>query len=138
VLDGIERIRIKPRGEGVVDEKVRDGEQAGVTRIFQAIALESAKIVRVTKLGAELLKEILVMLMAFRANLLLQMTLKVGGNQVVIEQRIVDVKKKNEIGHAGLMDDRKLYSDGEALGAEAVVLFNPGRPGRCGAHAILI
>jgi hypothetical protein len=31
------------------------------------------------------------------------MTLEVGGNPVIIEQRIVDVKKKNEVGHASLM-----------------------------------
>jgi hypothetical protein len=68
------------------------------------------------------------MLLALRADLLFQMTLEVGGNPVIIEQRIVDVKKKNEVGHASLMDDRKLYRDGEALGAEAVVLFNPGGP----------
>jgi hypothetical protein len=43
------------------------------------------------------------------------MTLEVGSNPVVIEQRIVDVKKKNEVRHASLMDDRKLYRDGEAL-----------------------
>jgi hypothetical protein len=65
------------------------------------------------------------------------MTLEVGGNPVVIEQRIVDVKKENKIGHAGLMDERKLYRDGEALVAEAAVLFNPGRPGRCGAYSTL-
>jgi hypothetical protein len=57
------------------------------------------------------------------------MTLEVGGNPVIIEQRIVDVKKKNEVRHASLMDDRKLYRDGEVLGAEAVVLFDPGPPG---------
>jgi hypothetical protein len=39
------------------------------------------------------------------------MALEVGGHPVVIEQRIVDVKKKNKIWHAGLKDDRKLYKD---------------------------
>ena len=115
VLDGIERIRIKPGGERIVDEKVRDGEQAGIARILQAVALERAKIIRVAKLRAELLKKVPVMLLAFRADLLFQMTLEVGGYPVVIEQRVVDVKKKNKIWHADLKDDRKLYRDWEGL-----------------------
>jgi hypothetical protein len=78
------------------------------------------------------------MLLALRADLLFQMTLEVGGNPVIIEQRIVDIKKKDKVGHASLMDDRKLYRDGEALDAEAMLLFNPGRPGRCRAHSVLI
>jgi hypothetical protein len=99
VLNGVERVRIKARGEGIINKKVRNRKQAGIARVFQTIALESAKIIRIAQLSADLLKEVPVMLLALRANLLLQMALEIGGDMVIIEQRIVDVKEENDFGH---------------------------------------
>jgi hypothetical protein len=39
-----------------------------------------------------LLKEVPVALLALRTNLLLQMALKISGDAVVIEQRVVNIK----------------------------------------------
>ena len=46
------------------------------------------------------------MLLALRANLLLQMALKIGGDAVIIEQRVVNVEEENDLGHG---DGENLY-----------------------------
>jgi hypothetical protein len=64
---------------------------------LQAIALQCAKIICIAKLGADLLKEVPIALLAFGANLLLQMVLEIGGDVVIIEQGVVNVKEENTI-----------------------------------------
>src|SRR5579864_1257839 len=78
---------------------MRDGEQAGIARVFQTVTLQRAQIIGIAKLGAYFFKEIPIMLLAIRADLLFKMALEVGGNAVVVEQRVVDVKEEDEIRH---------------------------------------
>jgi len=66
---------------------------------LQAVALERAEIICVAEFGADFFKKIPVVLLALRANLLLQMMLEVGSDTVVIEERIVHVEQKDDIGH---------------------------------------
>src|SRR5581483_5245110 len=72
VLNGIERVRIETRGKWVINEEARSGKQAGVAGIFYAVTLESAEIIGIAKLNAQLLKDIPIALLAFRADLLLK------------------------------------------------------------------
>ena len=99
VLDRIQRIRIETGGKGIIDEKVRDGEQAGIAGILQAIALQGAEIIGVAKFGAQLLKNIPVNLLALRTDLLLEVALEISGDAIVIEQGVVDVEEEDEAGH---------------------------------------
>jgi len=97
---------------------VRNRKQTGIARVLQAIALERAQIIRIAKLRADLLEEVPVMLLAFRANLLLQMALEVGGDAVIIEQRVVNVEEEDEVGHG----------DGENLYQNTPEIKNDGLP----------
>jgi hypothetical protein len=99
VLHRVEGIRVEPRGEGIIDEEMRDGEQAGITGVFDAVALERAEIVGVAELGAELFEDFPVALLTLRADLLFQMVLEVVRNAVIVEQGVVDVEEEDEVRH---------------------------------------
>jgi hypothetical protein len=61
--------------------------------------LERAQIICIAKLGANLLKKVPVVLLALRANLLLQMAFEISGYAVVIKQCVVNVEKENYLRH---------------------------------------
>lgn len=103
VFEGVERVRIEAVGEGIIDEEVGDDEQARVAGICDAVALERAEVVGVTEFGAQLLEEGPIVLRAFGADFAFEVAFEVGGDAVVVEQRVVHVEQEDDFvcGHGG-------------------------------------
>ena len=55
--DDVERVRVKPVGEGIVDQEMRDGEDTQVEGKGGAVALQGAEIVGIAQPGAQLFKQ---------------------------------------------------------------------------------
>ena len=72
-----------------------------ISRILDAIALQRAQIIRVTKFRAQLLEDGPVTLRALVADGVFEMALEVGGDTVVFEQRVVHVEEEDDFvrGH---------------------------------------
>ena len=60
--------------------------------MFDAIALQSAKIIGVSELGAQDFEDFPIALRPVRANFGLQMVFEVGGDAIVIQQRVIYVE----------------------------------------------
>src|SRR6267154_3921066 len=75
---------------------MRHFEQFGVPRIFYAIALQRSQIVRIPEFGAQLLEDFPVALRTGRAYFAGEVLLEIVGDLVVIEERIVYVKKEDD------------------------------------------
>jgi hypothetical protein len=75
-----------------VDEEARNLEQTRVARVGEPEALKRAQVVGVAELLAQLLEELPVALLAPLAERLGQVRTQVGGDRVVVEQRVVDVQ----------------------------------------------
>src|SRR5689334_20746475 len=73
VLDGIERVGIKPVRERVVDHEVRDFQQTGIARMFDSIALESSEVVGITQFGSKLLEDFPVALLLVESDVNFEM-----------------------------------------------------------------
>src|SRR6516225_7433438 len=58
VLYDVERVRKQAIGEGVIEQKPGHGEQVRIAWILHAIALQSAKIIGITELLAELFEQV--------------------------------------------------------------------------------
>ena len=101
VVERVERAGEEPVRERVRDEEVRDGEHAQVARPRVAIPLQRAEVVGVAELVAELLEELPVLAAAVLADLGVEMRAQVGGDAVVVEQRVVDVEEEDDV-HAAL------------------------------------
>src|SRR5215472_5719621 len=96
MLDHVERVGVKPRGERIVDHEVGNGEQSGVAGILNSILLQSAQIVGVAELRPQLLEDVPIALLPLWSDLLLQVPLKVGGDAVVVEERVVHVEQEDQ------------------------------------------
>jgi hypothetical protein len=106
VVDGIERLGKEAVGERVVDHEVGDFEKLGIAGTLDAIALEGSQVVGVAEFGAELLEDLPVTLSSFGADFDLKMALEVGGDAVVVDERVVDVEEKNGAsGSVGAVHD---------------------------------
>src|SRR6185369_15244237 len=102
VFDNVERIGVKTIGEWVVDHEVGNFEQTEVARIGSSVTLQRAKIVRVSKLNAELFENFPVMFLAFGTNVQLEMAPQIGCDAIVIKERVVDVEQERyRIGGGG-------------------------------------
>ena len=77
VRHGSQGARVQAAREWIVDEKPRHSQQLGVIRIFHAIALQGAEIVRIPELGAKCLEEGPVTLAGGPAKLALQVIAQV-------------------------------------------------------------
>src|SRR5262249_43531817 len=97
VVDDVEGGWVEPIGERIVNEVVRDGEQVGIARGLDAVALKDAQVVGVAKLGAERLEDPPVALGALLAALALELALEIGGDAVVVEQGVVDVDEEDDV-----------------------------------------
>src|SRR5215472_11753617 len=95
VRDGVERTRIEPVGEWVIEQERGHFEDVRIARILDAVALEGAEIIRVAEFLAELLEQHPVALLPLSAKGPSQVFAQVGGDTVVVEQGVVDVEQKN-------------------------------------------
>src|SRR5438094_10509142 len=68
----------------------------GIARVLYAIALERAEVVGVAELGAERLADRPVSLLPLRPDLARQVALQVGGDAVVVDERVVDVEQEDD------------------------------------------
>jgi hypothetical protein len=92
-LQRIEGVWIESIGKRIVRQKVGDRQKLRISRVFDSVSLESAKIVGITKLLAQLFKKRPVALLAFGAYFSLEMPLEIGRYTVIVEERVVHVKK---------------------------------------------
>ena len=101
LLDHVERAGEQPVREMVVHQEVRHRDDSEVARMIDPVALQRAQIVRVAELGAQLLEIIPVALLLLVADVALEIALHVGNDVVVVDQRVIDVKQKNNMfcGH---------------------------------------
>src|SRR5271166_6311379 len=96
MVDRIERARVEPIRERVVDHEGRDFEEMAVVRIFNAVTLQCAEIVRIAELDPQLLEDGPVALLALFADLAREMMPEVVGDAIVVKQRIVHVEEKHD------------------------------------------
>ena len=80
---------------------MRHGEHAQVARAGVAIALQRAEVVGVAELVPELLEQLPVPAAAVLADLRIEMRAQIGGDAIVVEQRVVDVEEEDDV-HAAL------------------------------------
>src|SRR5690242_6401427 len=99
MFERVERIRKQAIGEMIVDEIRRNRQQMRIVWIFDAITLQRAEIIGVSELGAQIFENLPVTIAARRANLFFQKSAQVARHAVVVEQRVIDVKKKNRFHH---------------------------------------
>ena len=64
-------------------------------RIIDAVALQCSKIVGVSEFRSDLLEPLPIALRPFQADVRRQVTLQIGGDVVVVEQRVVHIEEKN-------------------------------------------
>jgi hypothetical protein len=94
--DDLERAREEPIGEGVIDQERGEREKVRIARVFEAVALERSQVIGVAQLPAQILEQGPIALLPLGADLLVQEPLEVAGNPVVVEERVVDVEKKDD------------------------------------------
>src|SRR6185369_16194608 len=63
--------------------------------MLDAVTLQCAEVVSVTEFGAQLFEERPIVLGASGADFALEVAFEVGGNAVVVEQRVVHVEQEN-------------------------------------------
>ena len=81
--------------------KCGHGEHAQVARPGVAVPLQGAEVVGVAELVPELLEQLPVVAAAVLADLGVEVRAQVGGDAVVVEQRVVDVEQEDDV-HAAL------------------------------------
>jgi hypothetical protein len=96
VPDHLERSRVEPVGEGVIDQERGQREEVGIARVLEAVALERSQVIGVAQLPAQILEQSPVALLPLRADLLVQELLEVLGDPVVVEERVVDVEEEDD------------------------------------------
>jgi len=95
VFYGIERIRKKAVGKGVIRQKVRSFQQFWVMWILSTIPLEGTEIISVTEFGPDFLKDFKIVLLSLMPDCLLEVPPEVSGYAIVIEQRVVNIKEED-------------------------------------------
>src|SRR5437764_935129 len=58
VLNHVQRVGIKARGKGIINQKTGDGQQAWVQRIFDPVALQGPEVIGIAEFGAHLLEKL--------------------------------------------------------------------------------
>lgn len=96
--DDVESGRVEPLCEGIVHEEGRHAQNPWIVQVFQTVALERAEVVGVAPLDTKVLENGPVPIPAFRPELALEMSLEVGLDVIVVDQRVVDVQKKHGVG----------------------------------------
>ena len=94
MLDHVERGREEAVGKVVVDEEGRDREEVRIARVLDAVALQCSQVVGVAELDAQRFEDGPVSLLALDPDLADEIPLQVGGNPVVVEQRVIDVEQE--------------------------------------------
>ena len=99
-FEHLERIRIEPVGERIVDQELRHRKQPvrRLAVLFEvgAVALQRAEIVGIAEFLPELL-EMRPVKLAGLAELAGQVLAQIVGDAVVVEQRVVDIQKKDDV-----------------------------------------
>ena len=96
-------------------------------RVREPEALERAEVVRVAELLAQPLELVPVPLLPLGAEVLRQVRAQVGGDGVVVEQRVVDVEEEDgRVRHGGLPSARR---------SAASMLASANRDSSSRAHA---
>ena len=99
--DDVERARIEPLGERIVDEEARHRQQPVRGRAARldvgAVALQRAEVVGVAELAAQRLELDPVAIGARDAELAHEVLAQVGDDAVVVEQRVVDVEQEDDV-----------------------------------------
>src|SRR5215470_11738398 len=93
VLERIERAREEPVRERIIDEVGRDRKQVRLARMLHAVALESAEVVGISELSAELLEYLPVLLLPPLTDFPGEVKFQVRSDPVVVDQRVVDVEE---------------------------------------------
>jgi hypothetical protein len=68
-----------------------------LVRIREAKPLQGAEVVRVSELGAELLKEFPILMLALLPEVLCQVLAQVLCDTIVVEERVVDVEQEDDV-----------------------------------------
>ena len=96
VLYGIKRIRKEAVRKGVIHQKVRCFQQKGIVWIVVTIPLEGPKLIGVTEFGPDFFKNFKIALLSLRSDCLIGVPPEVGGDAIVIEQRVVNIKEEDD------------------------------------------
>jgi len=76
-LEGIERLRVQPVGEGIIDQVGRHRQQVNFPRPLGAIALQRTEVIAIAQFGEQILQDRPVPVTAGRPKFAFQMTLQI-------------------------------------------------------------
>ena len=99
VGDGLHRTGVEAIGEGVLEEEFRELEELRIAQVLEPVALQRAQVVGVAELGPELFEDRPVALRRGRAGQLVEVVVELRLDDVVVEERVVDVEQHH--GHGG-------------------------------------
>ena len=137
VLHGVDGAGKKAIGKRISDQEIGDGEEFGIARVLDAVALQGSQVIRIAELGPKDFEDLPIALGAVGADLALQVTFEVGSDLVIIEEGVVDVEEEDGFGgRHGMNQDSKLdgrYSAGEKTQSssrqlESMTSMVSGRP----------
>jgi hypothetical protein len=105
LLKRIEGVWIEAIGKRIIGQEVGDRQELWISRVFDPVSLQSAEIVGIAKLIPQLLKDRPVALLPLLADFFLEMPLEIGSYTIIVEQRVVDIKKRDYL-HGNLISAR--------------------------------
>src|SRR5947207_12136474 len=76
---------------------MRNRKEPRVVRVFAAVTLQGAEIIRVAQLVSQAFEDVPITARPLGANFPFQMAPQVGGDAIVVEQRVVHVEKENDL-----------------------------------------
>src|SRR5262249_43236615 len=96
VLNHFEGIGKKALTERIADQKIRHRQQMQSARMFVAIFLQSAEIIRVAQFRPQLLENVPIFLRSVRTDLAGKVALQICCHSVVVQQRVVYVEQEDD------------------------------------------
>src|SRR6185312_12287828 len=96
MLQGLERSREQPVGEGVVHEKRGHPQKLHFARMLDAETLERTEVVAITECREELFQDRPVAVARGNAEAALEMILQILLDPVIVEQRVVHIDEEDD------------------------------------------
>jgi len=89
------RFWIEPVSKGIVHQVRRDGQKLGIVGMLKPIPLQRAEVVGVAEFLPQSLEHFPVLPLTRTPDCTSEVAPKIGGHSIVVEQRIVDIEKKD-------------------------------------------
>src|SRR5215217_7699175 len=99
MFENVERIWKKAICEMIIDQIGRNRQKMRIVRMLDAVTLKRAEIIGITELGAQIFKNLPVPGTPPEPDFFFQKCAQIRCHAVVVEQSVIDIKKKNRLVH---------------------------------------